>query len=62
MMKYTAIYVESFQSGSHTISMTKMRRIELQDGESVRQMLERENIANETQYLFIGHPLLQGED
>lgn len=61
-MKFTAIYVESFQNGSHTISMTKMRRIEQIGDETVRDMLEREGIANDTQFLFVGHPLLQGEE
>lgn len=29
--------------------------------ESVAQMLERERIANETVYLFEGHPKMEGE-
>ncbi len=34
-MKYTAIYVDSWQSGSHTHSITKYKRIEVNEGETV---------------------------
>lgn len=61
-MKYTAIYVDTWMSGSHMHSLTKMRRVEQKGTESVLDMLKREGIKNSTTFLFIGHPRLQGED
>lgn len=60
--QYTAIYIDSWMSGSHRQSLTQMRRVEQRDGETVVDMLEREGIADCTVFLFHGHPPLQGED
>lgn len=60
--KYTAIYVEGWMSGSHYHSITKMKRIELHDCETIRDMLDREELGDTVQYLFHGHPPMQGED
>ena len=61
-MKYTAIYVHSLMSGSNRQSLTEMRRVEQNKGETVSDMLERENIADCTVFLFRGHPKMHGED
>ncbi len=62
--KFTAIYIDSWVSADsyyhHTL--TKMKRIEQRDGETVADMLERENIKDSTIFLFYGHPLMQGTD
>lgn len=39
--------------------LTQMRRIELREGESVVEMLEREDLS--PLYIFHGHPKLEGE-
>lgn len=59
--KFTAIYTESWMTGSHLHTLTKMSRIEQKDGETVSNMLMREGIEDSTVYLFHGHPLMQGE-
>ncbi len=59
--QYTAIYVESWMSGSHQHSLTKIKRIEVKEGETVVEVLEREQIKDTTVYLFVGWPKLQGE-
>jgi hypothetical protein len=38
-----------------------MRRIEKHQHETVGDMLKREGIDDSTVFLFVGHPLLQGE-
>lgn len=58
---FTAIYVDSWMSGGHRRSLTKMRRITRLPDETVGDMLQREGIAESTNYLFKGHPPLQGE-
>lgn len=60
-MKYTAIYLDTWLSGSHVQSLVRMLRMECKDGETVMDMLEREGISDCTQYLFHGHPPIQGE-
>ena len=61
MNKFTAIYTDSWMAGSHWHTLTKMRRIEQHEGETVGDMLTREWIAESTVFLFIGHPAMQGE-
>lgn len=61
-MKYTAIYVDSWMSGSHMHSLTKMRRIEQKGTETVLDMLKREGLDSSATFLFVGHPRLQGEE
>jgi hypothetical protein len=39
-----------------------MRRTEQKDGETVADMLRREDIEDSAVYLFHGHPLMQGEE
>lgn len=62
MKKYTAIYIDSWLQGSYTQSITNYRRLEQLENETVKEMLERNNILDNTALLFIGHPLLEGED
>ncbi len=61
-MKYTAIYVESFMSGSHRHSMTKMARLTKLIDEDVKTMLMRAGIADDVIFIFLGHPPLEGEE
>lgn len=61
-MKYTAIYVESFMSGSHRHSMTKMARLTKLINEDVKSMLIRAGIEDSIVFLFHGHPSLEGEE
>lgn len=61
-MKYTAIYIDRWQSGSHHHSSTKFLRFIKEDNETVLDALKRHNIADNTIYLFEGHPKLQGEE
>ena len=42
-------------------SLTQMKRIEQRKDETVREMLIRENILENTVFLFHGHPPLEGE-
>lgn len=62
MQKFTAIYIKTWQSGSHWHSSEHMRRIEQREGESVGDMLDREGIKETTVFLFVGHPKLEGEE
>lgn len=62
MEKFTAIYVDSWMSGSHRHSLTRFKRFTCGPSESVETALRRLNIADETVYLFVGWPKLQGED
>jgi len=59
--KFTAIYVDSWMSGSHRVSSTEMKRIQQNDGETIEEMLEREGIDNNIAFLFNGHPSMEGE-
>lgn len=59
--KYTAIYTESRMTGSHRHTTVNMCRLERDKGESIMEMLEREEIADCTVFLFVGHPILDGE-
>lgn len=61
MEKYTAIYIESWMSGSRQHSLTKMMRCKKKEDETVGDMLERNGIAESTIFLFNGWPTLQGE-
>jgi hypothetical protein len=62
--KYTAIYVESWVSGSHTHTITRYKRF-TQDTETQTVMaaaLEDGGIEPDTiVYLFVGWPALEGE-
>lgn len=59
--KYTAIYIENRQyDETHCISITKMKRIEQLDGETINAMLERELPWGQYEFLFEGHPELEG--
>lgn len=60
--KFTAIYTDSWMAGSHCHTLTKMRRVEQFDGETVADMLKREGISDCTVFLFHGHPPMQGEE
>ena len=60
-MKYTAIYIDSWMAGSHMHSLTKFKRIEVKESETVLDALKREEIADSTVFLFEGWSKLQGE-
>lgn len=53
---YTAAYRESWMVGNHRETLTKMKRIEQLNGESVEDMLKRENLQDSIVFLFHGHP------
>lgn len=57
---FTVIYVDSWQSGSHRTSLTKMRRVSQYEGETVAEMLRREGLESEAVFIFYGHPRLEG--
>jgi arginine/ornithine N-succinyltransferase beta subunit len=60
---FTAIFVDSLIMGSHRSSITKMRRIQRNEDETVKQMLEREDLYNgNLVFLFNGHPTMEGEN
>lgn len=59
--QFTSIYVDTWMPGCHQQSIARMKRIELQDGETVLDCLKREGISESTVFLFAGHPKLQGE-
>jgi hypothetical protein len=56
MNQYTAIYVDSWLMGSHMQHHTKMARLTRNEGESVRDMLERNFLLDATVFLFHGWP------
>lgn len=60
--KFTAIYTDSWTSGRHQMTITRMKRVEQKDGETVSDMLRREDIEDCIVYLFHGHPLMHGEE
>ena len=61
MKEYTAIYTEGWTTGSHYHTSVHMKRIVQQDNETLADCLVREGIDQTTQFLFEGHPKLQGE-
>ena len=58
---YTVIYIDSFMKGSHMHSYTKMKRVSLQENESLDKCLEREGLKESAVYVFEGHPKLKDE-
>lgn len=59
--KFTAIYINSWIAGKHWHRLTKMRRVEQKKGETVFDMLKREELDNII-FLFHGHSPMQGEE
>lgn len=59
--KFTAIFTDSWMTGSHRNTLTKMLRFEQHDGETVGAAMEREDIADRCVFLFLGWPALQGD-
>ena len=59
--QFTAIYDDSWMSGSHRSHITKFRRFEQRDGETMEEALQREDI-DYPSYIFVGHPKLEGEE
>ena len=55
--KFTAIYTDRLYGGN----ITCMKRIEQQENETIKQMLEREDVADGLVFLFHGHSQMQGE-
>ena len=62
MAKYTAIYIDSWMSGSHMQTVTKFLRFETLEKETMGDALKRLNIDYSTVFIFVGHPILQGEE
>ena len=60
-MKYTAIYLHKWVRYGQHYSVALMRRIEKSGDETIADMLEREGIEDNIQFLFVGHPQLEGE-
>ena len=60
-MKYTAVYVESWQVGSHRSSITRMYRFQVAQGEDVAKALDRLGIASSTCFILLGWPQCLGE-
>lgn len=62
MSKFTAIYTDHWTAGSNHYTAVRMMQVEQQPGETVVGMLEREGIAGTVQFLFVGHPKMQGQE
>lgn len=60
-MKFTAIYNNVWQSGSHWHTATHFKRVQQHGRETVTDMLTRHKIDEATIFLFHGWPLLQGD-
>lgn len=52
---FTAIWVESWMSGSHRCSLTRMRHGAVNPDEDITKALEREGILDSTVFVFNGH-------
>jgi len=61
-MKYTAIWVDSWMTGSHRHSLTKITRFTVKEGQTLKEVLIKLDLENRIVFLFKGWPLLQGED
>jgi len=62
MDKYTAIYVDSWMSGSHRQSITKYARLTVRPDETLKEALEASDLLNCVVFIFEGHPKLEGEN
>ncbi len=60
--RFTAIHYVRLSENNQTVVAANMRRFELEAGETVADALEREGILDTTTFLFVGWPMLQGED
>jgi hypothetical protein len=61
-MKYTVIYNERWQSGSHWHCLTKMKRIEIEFNDSnLFQKISNEVGSEDICFIFEGWPKMQGE-
>lgn len=60
--KFTAIYRDSWIVGSHQVTNIKFRRFEQMEGETMLDACIREEIADSVEYVFVGHPELEGEE
>lgn len=61
MHKYTVIYTERWMSGSCWHALTKMKRVELPSTENIWQQIIDIIRTEDIQYIFVGHPKLEGE-
>lgn len=60
--KYTVIYTERWQSGSHHHALTKMKRVEVDfDEGSLMDQLVKSVGTEDIQFIFVGWPMLEGE-
>jgi len=57
---FTVIYVGSWMADSHRNSITKMVRVQQREGETIKEMLDREGLSSVV-FIFHGWPKLQGE-
>lgn len=62
MKRFTVIWMESIQSGSHRTNITKCSRIEQTENETVMKCVERYGInRNWVVFIFLGWPLFEGQ-
>lgn len=61
MRRLTAIYIDSWMSGSHLHSITRMTRFECPNDMDVIEALKHKGIEEKTVFLFDGWPRLVGE-
>jgi len=60
--KYTVIYTQRWQTGSHWNALTKMKRVEVDCDDTNRLFKLAEEVGTEDiQYIFEGWPPMQGE-
>lgn len=60
--KYTAIYTDNWMAGSHMHTIVRFTRFEKLPNESMMDALKRLYIEDCCVYVFVGHPLLKGEE
>ena len=61
-MKYTAVWEDRWQTGSHWNCLTRVARVLKRPDETVADCLKRYNILDETVYLFVGWPPFKGQE
>ena len=60
--KYTVIYTQHWQTGSHWNALTKMKRVEVDCDDTNRLFKLADEVGTEDiQYIFEGWPPMQGE-
>lgn len=62
MNKYTVIYTERWQTGSHWHALTKAKRIETKNNKEIMKVAIEQCGTEDIQYIFNGHPTFVGEE